>query len=338
MTKERLLHLLFDAHMQDLQEVRPDLQEVVACPICLRIFPREAIVEKQLTDGHVWPKEVRKGSRKAANMRIILCKDCNNAAGSHGDKQMQLFEHVKKGDETGELYGKRVVKIIINPEETPIEMLVNVVRHLEDNSITITGRLDKDLNWLDGSPEDQVRFKEIYEAQKPVAGIVNPYQELRPEVVRAGWITSAYLMAFYGLGYRYILHRSLNPIRQYIQQSFVPITAKALVNPKANNFIVREYKDNYFPDPELLFIYPLESGKLVYLQINCLKYEIRLPFRFVKNFFDGQIKKPISDLGVQIPEPNKGYFLYFPVLCTKIEKHECWFDFLLGKPLPDIPK
>jgi hypothetical protein len=38
-------------------------------------------------------------------------------AGSRGNKQMQLRENVRKGDETGALYGDEFIKITRNPLE-----------------------------------------------------------------------------------------------------------------------------------------------------------------------------------------------------------------------------
>lgn len=338
MAKDWFLHSLFDAHMQDLQEVQPGLREVVACPICLGIFSREAIARKQLTDGHVWPKDFRQDSPKVSQMRVILCKNCNNTAGSKGDKQMQLMELIKKGEETGELYGKRIVEIRKKTKEPPVKLPVTIFRNINDNSISITGSVDENINLPKISHKDQIRFKEIIESKLPVSITINPNQELRPGIVPAGWITSAYLMAFYGLGYRYILHESLNPVRQYIKQSLDQLSSKSLSLPKDENFTIREYKDKFFPEPELLFIYPLENGKRVYLQINFLKYEIRLPFRFVKKVFDGQISETISKSGIKFPVPLPGDILYFPILCTKMKNHECWYDFLLGKTLPESPK
>ena len=286
MTTEQFLNQLFDAHTKDLNEFHPGMGEVVVCPICLNIIPREAISKKQLTDGHVWPKGIRKVSKLANSMHVLLCNECNHTAGSRGDKQMQVFELFKKGEETGDLYGRRKVQIIKNPGEKPIDMNVQVTRHLDDNSVTITGRIDKDLNWLEGSPEDQARFREVYEKHEQVTVIVNPYPELKSKFVPAGWITSVYLMAFYYLGYRYILHSSLDPVRDYILKSFEPDAEKNMVLPNDVDFSIRENESEYFPDPVLFFVCPLENNQKVYLQVNFLKYEIRLPFRYSRLVFE----------------------------------------------------
>jgi hypothetical protein len=337
MTKETFLNQLFDAHTKDLNDFQPGMGDVVLCPICLSIIPREAISKKLLTDGHVWPKSVRKISKLASSMHALLCSECNHTAGSRGDKQMKVSGLVKKGDETGDLYGKREVQIIKNPGETPIKLIGTVTRHPDDNSITITGRIDKNLNWLDGSPEDQVRFREVYEKGEPVTIIINSYRELKTQFVHAGWITASYLMAFYRLGYRYILHQSLNPVRDYILQSFDPVAAKNLTHPDEVNFTVREYKSQYFPDPQLVFIYPLENNQRVYLQVSFFEYEIRLPFRFVQPILEGLVRMAMPDFNKKLPELQKtGDCLTFPIQQIKADGNVSFYDYLIGKPIPGM--
>jgi len=337
MTKEQHLNQLFEAHTKDLNDFRPGMGEVVVCPICLSIIPREAISQKLLTDGHVWPTVVRNTSKLARSMHVLLCSKCNHTAGSWGDKQMQVSELVKNGDETGDLYGTREIQIIKNPGEKPIKMIVNVSSNHDDKSFTISGRIDKDLNWIDGSPEDQARFREVYEKSERVTIIINPYRELKSQFVRAGWIMAAYLMAFYHLGYRYILHQSLDPVRDYILQSFDPITAKDLIHPDEVNFTVREYKSEYFPDPELSFIYPLEFNQRVYLQVNCIKYEIRLPFRYVRSVFESLVREGMPDFDEKLPELQKtGGCLFFPIQQTKADGSLSLYDYLIGKPIPGM--
>jgi hypothetical protein len=336
MATEQFLNQLFDAHTKDLNEFRPGMGDVIVCPICLSIVPREAISQKSLTDGHVWPTGLRKTSKVANSMHVLLCNTCNHTAGSRGDKQMQVFEDVKKGDETGDLHGIRKVQIIKNPGEKPIEMNVKVSCDLNDNSITVTGRIDENFNWLEGSPEDQARFRDVYEKHEKVTVIVNPYRELKPQFVSAGWITSAYLMAFYHLGYTYTLHPSLDPVREYILKSFDLNEEKNLILPTDDNFSLREYEVEYFPDPELFFICPLENNQKVYLQVNFQKYQIRLPFRYSRLVFEWLVKKSIPDIEDKFPELQKaGGYLFFPIKQTKADGNMTIYDFLLGKHITE---
>jgi len=336
MTKEQLLTQLFDAHVKDLNDVFPASGDVFVCPICLGIFSKEAISQGLLSDGHVWPKKIRLASQKASTMRVLLCKECNNTAGSFGDRQMQIYEKVKNGEKTGEIYGPRLVQIFKNPDEEPVNLHVNVTRHLNNNSITVTGRIDRDFKWLDGSPEDQARIQEVLETGKQVNIVVHPYKDLKPELVGSGWVTAAYLMAFFRLGYRYILTKKLNIVRTYIVQSFDRNSVKKQVNPDEKYFTIKEHNSEYFTDPELLFIIPYEKDKLVYLQINCCEYEIRLPFWYDRSVLDWFIRSRIPNWDIELQNMlNTGKYLYLRIDCAKISPHECLYDFIMGKPIQE---
>ncbi len=246
---------------------------------------------------------------------------------------MQLHERIYKGDITGNLYGRRTVKIRRQDDPLPIEMVVNVNRDIEKDALTITGRLDENMNWLEGSPEDQERFMEVVKNGERVGVEIYPHPEIRSELIPAGWVMSAYLYAFYRLGYRFILHESLDPVREYIFQSFDPNLNKNLVIPNEDNFCVREYTKQFFEDPELLIVFPFEKQQKVFLQINCWKYEIRLPFRYSKYVLGHIIRSEYPKIVERLPdliETKQVFFIHVP--CTKTEDHICIFDFLMGKP------
>ncbi len=237
MAKKEFLDNLFNAHTKDLNDVYPGQGDVIVCPICLRISPRIEIEEKVLTDGHVWPKYFRKISKKAKNMHVLLCSECNHKAGSRGDKHMQLEEQIRAGEAIGRWYGSRRVQLFKMPGEKPIDLNVKISGEM--SNLTISGRIDKNKQWVDNSPEDQARFQEIVERGKEVSILIHPYTDVDSEKVPVGWITSAYLMAFYALGYRYILHPSLNPVREYITSSINPDITEQPVLPQQENFILK---------------------------------------------------------------------------------------------------
>lgn len=331
MAKEEFLNSLFDAYTKDLNDVYPNQGDVVVCPICLLVFPRDVIKEKILTDGHVWPQYFRKKSLKAKNMRVLLCDDCNHKAGSRSDKQMQLNEQVRDGEESGEWFGSRRVQLIRKPGERPVDLNVKISG--DKKNFRITGRINKNKQWIDGSPEDQMRFHEIIEKGEHVSVLIHPPKNLDLDIVPAGWITSAYLMAFYALGYRYILDSSLNIVREYINASIRGSDSEKKHLPRDENFTIREYRSAFYTNPEINFIIPWAEKKLVYLQINFFRYEIRLPFRYVSSVLDAlfrEQKQKISQILSQfLKEEDK--FLIIPINCMKIEPHECFFDLLLGK-------
>jgi hypothetical protein len=327
---------LFNAHAIDLVDIRPDLQNVFVCPICLRRFDKNAISQELLTDGHVWPKKIRTTSQSAKGMHILLCKECNNTAGSFGDRHMQINEDVLIGEKTGKLSGKRLVQLLINPEGESIKLHAYVTRNEEDKSITLTGRLDNNLKIIDCRPEDQAKMQEIIKTRKVVGLSIQQNKELSLELARSGWITSAYLMAFFSLGYRYILNPILNPVRTLIIQSFDKSVSKQLGHQDTENFAVNEYISKYFNNPELKAIIPLDQNKLPYLQISFCEYQIKIPFWFNNSRLNYYFKSKMPDMYAQIPDLyNTGkYFISMYIKCTKTTPHECAFDFILGKPIP----
>lgn len=332
MAKLAHLHQLFDAHTKDLNDLPiVDLEEIFICPICFTEFSRKAIDQKLVNDGHVWPKEIRKKSKKAGHMQVLLCKECNEGS-SRADNQMQIYEKVKQGDETGALYGVRLVEFREEGNDKPIQIRVNV-RINKDGSHTITGRLGKNMLFKDSTPEDKERFDYIFREKKKVSLTIHPPQDYIPEIVSNAWITSSYLMAFYALGYRYIVRSNTQVVRDYILSSFDK-TDKELPVPNEETFSLQKYVGEYYPDPVISFIYPLESGKKVYLLVSFLSYAVRFPILFepsVMNIIMGALESRLGDDFKKLLET--GLPLKFNIPCTKTKVHECMFDYIMGKKL-----
>ncbi len=333
MSKTQFLNRLFDAHAKDLQEFYAEEEDIFICPICMTGFSRDAIKEKNVTDGHVWPKSIRMVSKKARNMHVLLCADCNHVAGERGDAQMQLHEEIRKGEETGKPHRSRIVHLRRKQDDIPISLNAVVSYNLEDKSITVSGRLDRDAKWRDSRPEDQARFMELFQKQEPVDILIHPPRDYKPELAEAGWITSAYLMGFYSLGYRFIFHPSLDPVREYILNSFDKTIKENPVKLNPDDFGIWEQKSGHSADPELLFMVPFELGKRVYLQANCLKYEIRLPFRYRYPVLMPILHRIIPGFAIKLPSLREAKeTVFFSIPHNKISGHRSWYDDLLGTP------
>jgi hypothetical protein len=337
MATPQFLNQLFDAHTSDLNEMLIQPKEIFGCPICLRTFTRDAIAKKTVNDGHVWPKSIRKGSQRAANMHVLLCEDCNSQA-SPGDSQMQLHEKIRRGEVAGELHGARRVQLIPSDHSKPIEMPAGMITVNDDGSFTITGRVDKDGKWIDANPEDQQRFLSAVANKERLGLAIHPPKGFRPEKVPGGWITAAYLMAYYALGYRYILNPLLQPVRKYILRSFEKSPTEMVV-PDEETFGLSEFLDKYYEDPLLAFVYPFDDVKEVYLQVCYLKYAIRLPISYAPTVMNVVMTYAYAQAGPWIEELRRtGEPLVFEVPCTKTAVHSCWFDYLMGKPAPISPQ
>ena len=341
LAKTAYLLQLFRSHVADLNDVAPGAGNIFVCPICLREFTEDDVHSKFLTDGHVWPLGMRKKSKKASSTAVLLCKDCNNGAGGKGDAQMQLYEKIKDIPESGELYGIRTVEIIENPGEKPIRMRANVHKN-DKTQVTLSGILNEQRRWMGSSPEDQARFEDLVkrslETQQQFTVTILPPNEYKQNLVGYGWITSAYLMAFYTLGYRYILHRDFDFIRDYILSSFDSKQKETPTLQGSEDFhIITEGKIN-FPDPEVRISIPMIGDGKVGLEVCFLRYEISLPILLHPNLFYGFKSYCLRQVsGQSLPPASDGDvpYIYSYIHCTKTVEHTCFFDYLLGKPSPD---
>jgi hypothetical protein len=338
MGKPAFLHILFGDYSANLHDLRPDLVDIFICPICFKHFTRADIDTKQLSDGHIWPKGLRQKSRNTVKQRVLLCTECNNTAGGLGDAQLGILEQVKDAEKLGVFYGFRRLEFIPEPGEKPINLRMLVSKGEDPLTFHIEGKFDNKRRRLVGSsPEDTLRFHELVQSGIRSTVIVHPNQNLKPELVAPAWFMAAYLLAFYHLGYRYIGHPGMAPVRKYILNSFDKVAAKNRTLPNEDDFQIREFHDQVFTDPVLNIVIPLDNATKVYLEVNFLQYSIRLPFHFVPVVMEALILKQMPDFykrfpSIQVPDT----FLYMPVLCTVLEPHECIFNYLMGKPIPEI--
>jgi hypothetical protein len=335
MAEIEYLNTLFNSHMSDLRDSEVQREDRFICPICFTEYSEEDLHNANLSDGHVWPEYIRKKSKYAPFHRVLLCKLCNNRAGSRGDKHMQLREIIRDANKDGQLYGERRIQIIIGPAETPVKLQATVAIQKGD---IIQGRIVFQLNqktgrWLRNNPKEQERF--LAATQNDRFGLlVEPCKEIKPELALVGWITSAYLFAFYSLGYRYILHPSLDIVRSYILESFDTKAGANLAVPKAENFGLIECKQHYFENPKIGLVVPMNEETLIHLEVSFLNYHIKLPFHFVPHILQALILDR-ADVANQLSGLKGSEIrLYSPILCNKSGEHKCVWDYVLGKPIP----
>jgi uncharacterized C2H2 Zn-finger protein len=323
MAKLKHLHKLFDAHTKDLNELLVHPEEIIACPICLKVFDRRAVDQKVVNDGHVWPKDIRKMSEKAGHMQLILCRSCNGRSGS-ADNQMQLHEKISEGDKLGNLYGRRKILIYGENSDDPIKIQANDIRFTESKTLRFTSRL------YVYDTTDLEPILSISRGDKTVKTTILQPSEYHPGLVPAAWITSAYLMAYYTLGYKYILHPKMKLVRDYILKSFDNSNILPAI-PKEEDFSFIQYEGEYVPDPMIGMLYPVERGRLAFIQVNFLSYEVRLPFayspsamKFIMDHAEGYHKEKYKE------QVESGESFYFGIKCTKTEAHECMYDFMMA--------
>ena len=330
---------LFKNHVADLNDIAPNIGELFVCPICMEKYSFEDIKNNKLSRGDVWPKYIRNKSSNndLKNQIVLLCRDCNSKAGQYGDAQMQVSEQMKDENETGDFQERHRVQLSKREDQNPIFFNVNVKIDKETKALQMSGKLDKAGRWIGNNPQMQQKFINLVGKNEPLSIKIEPTPigktKPKPELASVGWITSAYLFAFYTFGYRYILHDNLVPVREYICSSFEH-SKQSELKLKKDVFGIREYKDKYFDNPELEIIIPLDNKEFVYLQINFLRYQINLPFQFVPSVLSYLIHSGMPDFSTKLSELRKSdSFLYFPINQTKVGGMESIYDYLLGKPI-----
>jgi hypothetical protein len=330
------LKFLFENHLADLKDIYPLNKDIFICPICFRQYNYSDIKKEKLTRGDIWPKYIREKSGK--QQIVLLCKDCNSLAGEHGDAQMNMIEQIKDGDEKGELYGKRRIQITKQDGSPLIKINAHVKKDKDTNAITLSWKLNNKEAWDGNDGRMKQTIEGLVGKAEPLSIFIdgNPIKETepRPELAPVGWITSAYLFAFYTFGYRYIFHHTLDPVREYILSSFDKEQHKNLKASYAT-FGIREYKDKFFETPTIEIILPFEE-EVIYLQIQLFKYQIKLPFHYSQADFSDFIYSRMPDINERLPELKKSVgHLYFEILNhSKANCPECMLDYILGKPIP----
>jgi hypothetical protein len=334
MSEIPLLQQLFLAHTTDLLDVISDLdanlvpnvRNRVLCPICLVGYPEDAIRNGELTDGHVWPRDFRQRSAQAQTYRVLLCARCNHTSGSRGDAQMQIFKQVQD-EETSGSYVDRRVQIAFGPDVRPVSLNASIVTtHTGD--LPINAKIHLDLSRND--PKEMARFRDLSKG-KNFSVIIPSHEGIKPEIAKVGWLTAAYLMAFHAFGYRYILHPWLNPVRQCILDSFD--NNKPLF-PESNVLQVRGCDKHGFQDPVVSVIVTPDGTHPVYVQVDFWDFHIRLPFHFSPDVFKAAIGLHMPD-NFALPT-GEGESLGIRVQCTKMNPHECIWDYVIGKPEPSL--
>jgi len=332
--KEKFLEILFRVHSNDLASCDPTYLNHFVCPVCFGVFSLDDITSRVLSDGHVWSEGIREKSstEKIRLQRILLCTKCNSRAGTKGDKQMQLREMVKDAEKKGELFGERRVAVIRGPAEEPIKLLAQL-RLGQNEAIQgqIVFPLDKTGKWARNNPKEQERFEAICK-ENPFSMIVYPFHEIKEHLAEAGWITSAYLLAFYSFGYRYILNSDMDRVRDYILSSFSATPDRP---PKLDDFGIQECGAHFYQEPQIGVVIPLDGKTGVHLEISLFDYHIRLPFNhFVPPILSTLIQQN-EEISKEMPKLlREGAKLFIPIECTKMDGHECLWDYILGKPLP----
>ena len=254
-------------------------------------------------------------------------------AGTRGDKQMQLREKLKEGWKKGQMYGERLVQVLPAGGPKPINLRATAHGMPGAPQVDLVFPVDaKKARWERTSPDDQQRFAKACQEGGRFGVIVHPYHESLPGLARVGWVTSAYLQAFFTFGYRYILHECLDPVRQLILSSFEEHRSRKLEPLGLDTVGLQECSECHRTEPEVELVVPVDRVSPVRLRITFLDYHVWLPFHFVPQLLEALLWTPT---GVLEEAPEEGASLLCRITCTKRDGHDCMWDYVLGKPLPE---
>lgn len=277
---------LFKSHIADLKDFLPGSKELFACPICLKIFSFDSIESDLVDVGHVWPKYFRERSEAAKHQQVLLCKTCNSRAGHAGDEIMQEDAQLDEWKKTGKL-GLRKLRVTNSPGQKDALHLEAFIQQPREKELRLSfPKYDKPSQQRYFG-EQLSRFKDLMKEGsvditvypprgKPGKPFGDPTND---PLAKAGYLTSAYLMAFHRYGYRYILQTRLDPVRDYIKESFDKRVDDRLDFSESKDICVRKCTDptHFCDDPEIGFVISVSEEAPFHYEVRFLNVHIRLP-------------------------------------------------------------
>lgn len=184
--------------------LRPNQQDVYACPICLRPFPSSALDGNgELTIDHVPPEAI--GGRTM----VLTCRDCNNAAGRRLDHELAaLHENIDfvEGTSNGPIRGR------LKFDEFSFN--VTIEQSIHGGKAEITPKLN-DPKAVQSFVE-HVKMLQNSKYPGEMEFGLSPSKQFSPGRAELSLLRSGYLIAFATFGYTYILHPALNMVRQQL--------------------------------------------------------------------------------------------------------------------------
>ncbi|MBM7787600.1 hypothetical protein [Tenggerimyces flavus] len=176
-----------------------------ACPLCLRVFTRQAAIDGELTEEHVPPKSLD------GRGLLLTCCDCNNSAGSKIDAQAARQREVV---DFARGMASAMVSVTIHADGVPLRGEAR----WSDRGLEIFGVPQRN------NPMEQAEHLRTLDAFVE-RGTPNPSVVITTDMhfeevhVRLSWVRSAYLVAFAALGWSYVLRDVMQPIRDQLMRS-----------------------------------------------------------------------------------------------------------------------
>lgn len=184
---------LFNIYSTNLRLHVPDLKDAFACPLCLRVFSRDAIPCHHITIEHIIP------SKAGGRLKTLTCGRCNHETGSKLDSH--LVQRLKVLDPTFPV---------------PFEWSV------QENQVRGEAHREPDGSWIgEAIPKmcDPEALERVQQALDEGVARIRFRIDLGYNTRRSrmALLRSAYLLMFTYFGYSYILHETCKEIRRQIE-------------------------------------------------------------------------------------------------------------------------
>ena len=197
--KRQRITRLYQVYASNLSLFAPQLNDVFGCPLCFRIFGRDAIDAEFITEEHIISRKL--GGR----LTTLTCKDCNNDDGSRLDSH--LINEFRTRDKIAGLSNKPLKgRIEIPNAKQDVDIYFS---NPDSPGLLIVGDPKR------SNPKSVEAIMHIMEedAKKVSFILKSDYSPLNSQVAK---LRAAYLLMFYYFGYEYIAQESVKLVRQQI--------------------------------------------------------------------------------------------------------------------------
>ncbi len=192
---------LFSLYSKNLSLIDPSISGSFCCPLCLRLFPHEAVASRDITIEHIIPSKI------GGKLETLTCRECNNRDGTLLDSQaIQKF---------------RSEDILAGKSEKPlrVKVFVGEGKFTADLYLSEKGNPKFKIVGIPKLSDPNLHKSAIEQFQPGVTDIsVTGSLGYRDIQSRVAILRSAYLTMFRYFGYGYILAQTLDPIRAQISE------------------------------------------------------------------------------------------------------------------------
>jgi len=189
---------------QGRADALPETGDFYACPCCLKAYPREAVAARMLTDEHVPPGLL--GGRRL----VLTCEPCNSGAGHEFDAH--AVNRARAEDFMQGKFGEQDFPVTVHADGVPLR---GKARWTEAGIQMVGVDEQNDPKQRAAHMAALDAYAESKDPKPTVSFTVHlkPYDDARARYSR---IRAAYLAAFAGLGYSYILRNVMKPVRDQL--------------------------------------------------------------------------------------------------------------------------